>query len=149
MPGDACPIPSEPTRNEAELIAHMLGGKRIAVVGASDRPNRPANYVPSYMMEQGYEIIPVNPQYEAVWGLKSYARVADVPGTVDLVNVFRRPEFCANVVKDAIAAKVGGVWIQSGIRSDEARRLAREAGLAYVEDHCIMVEHMRWGKRAR
>lgn len=149
MPGEACPIPSEPTRNEADLIAHMLGGKRIAVFGASDRPMRPANYVPSYLIEQGYVIIPVNPQYKTVWGFKSYASVAEVPGKVDLVNVFRRPEFCAEVVRDAIAAKAGGVWMQSGIRSEEAKGLAREVGLPYVEDHCIMVEHMRWAKRAR
>lgn len=147
MSGEACPLPSEPTMNEVELIAHMLAGRRIAVVGASDRPIRPANYVPSYMMEQGYEVVPVNPQHATVWGFKSYAKLTEVPGKIDLVNVFRRPEFCADVVRDAIAAKAGVVWIQSGIRSDEARQLARDAGLAYIEDHCIMVEHMRWAKR--
>lgn len=148
MSGQACPLPSDQPPDDLELIAHMLGGRRIAVVGASDRPMRPANYVPSYMMEHGYEIVPVNPQHETVWGLKSYAKLTDVPGKIDLVNIFRRPEFCADVVLDAIAARAGGVWVQSGIHSEEARQLAREAGMPYVEDHCIMMEHIRRGKRA-
>lgn len=142
MSNESCPIPGDPTARESELIAHMLGARRIAVVGASDRPNRPANYVPSYMFEQGYEIIPVNPQYETVWGFKSYKTVAEVPGTVDLVNVFRRPEFIPGVVRDAIAAKAGAVWVQSGIVSAEARKIAQTAGMPYVEDRCIMMEKM-------
>ena len=147
MPNEFCPLPGNSTPSESELIAHMLGARRIAVVGASDRPNRPANYVPSYMLEQGYEIIPVNPQYENVWGFKSYKTVAEIPGKVDLVNVFRRSEFIPDVVRDAIAAQAGGVWVQSGIFSDEARKIAQHAGMPYLEDRCIMMERMHRRRR--
>ena len=147
MANESCPLPSDATPSESELIGHMLGARRVAVVGASDRPNRPANYVPSYMIEQGYEIIPVNPQYETVWGFKSYKTVADVPGKVDLVNVFRRPEFIPDVVRDAIAAQAAGVWVQSGIFSEDAKKIARAAGMPYLEDRCIMMEHMQRRRR--
>jgi predicted CoA-binding protein len=147
MANESCPLPSDAGPGGAELIAHMLGARRIAVVGASDRPNRPANYVPSYMIEQGYEIIPVNPQYETVWGHKSYKTIVDVPGKVELVNVFRRSEFIPDVVRDAITAGAGGVWVQSGIYSEEAKQLARNAGMPYIEDRCIMMEHMHRRRR--
>lgn len=140
-------MPRQPTLNDAEVIARLLRGRRIAVVGASDKPMRPANYVPSYMMDHGYDIIPVNPLYSTVWGRRCYARLEDVPGKIDVVNVFRRSEFCAAVTQEAIDAGASGVWLQSGIVSDEARRLAEQAGIDYVEDRCIMVEHTRRGRK--
>jgi predicted CoA-binding protein len=78
-----------------------------------------------------------------VLGLKCYRSLADVPGAIDLVNVFRRPQYCPGVVEEAITKRARGVWIQSGIRSAEARRMAEAAGLDYIEDRCIMVEHIR------
>ena len=80
--------------------------------------------------------------YDQVLGRKCYASLADVPGEIDLVNVFRRPQFCADVTREAIAKGAKGVWLQAGIRNEEARKLAADAGVDFVQDRCIMVEHM-------
>ncbi|QOV92557.1 CoA-binding protein [Humisphaera borealis] len=121
----------------------MLTAKRIAVVGLSDDPYRASHDVASYMASAGYEIVPVNPTLGEVMGRRAYASLAEVPGPIDLVNVFRRPEHCADVVRHAIAAGAKGVWLQQGIVSVEARRLAVEAGIDFVQDRCLKVEHMR------
>jgi hypothetical protein len=135
-------MPSTPGDRDSTPIARMLAGKRIAVVGLSEDPGKPSYYVSQYMRERGYEVVPVNPNHATVMGLKCYPTLADVPGRVDIVNVFRRPEFCAAIAEEAAAARAKGVWLQAGIRSVEARRIAEEAGMDYVENHCIMVEHM-------
>ena len=80
-------------------------------------------------------------------GLKCYASLEDVPGTIDVVDVFRRPEFCADVVRSAVAAGAKGVWLQSGIVSPEAEQVAAEAGIDFVQDRCLKVEHMFHGGR--
>ena len=144
-PIDACPIPATPTRDEAALISSMLRWRRIVIIGASDDPGRASFAIASYLLGQQYEVVPVNPNHSSVIGLKCYASLADVPGRVELVNVFRRPEYCGDVARDAIARGATGLWLQSGIRSDEARRLAQQAGIDYIEDRCIMVERMRKG----
>lgn len=120
------------------VVAQLLAARWIAVVGMSE--GRISGQIGAYLAAQGKEVIPVNPTQTTVNGLKCYASLADVPGHIDLVNVFRRPEFCADVVRDAIAVGAGGVWLQSGIVSAEAERLATEAGLAFVQDRCIMIE---------
>jgi predicted CoA-binding protein len=145
MANEACPIPSEPERVEAGEIEGMLEGKRIAVVGLSDSPARASYGVGAYLKEQGYEVVPVNPNHSQVMGMKCYASLREVPGKIDVVDVFRRAEFCAEVVREAIEVGAKGVWLQVGIRSDEGRKLAREAGIYFVEDRCLMVEHMRRG----
>jgi len=144
MTGEACSFP--PPRLPAAEIAvveRLLGAKRVAVVGMSDDPMRPSNGIGGYLIANGYDVVPVNPNHEMVMGRKCYATLADVPGPIDLVNVFRRPQFCAQVVRDALAAGAKGVWLQSGIRNEQARQLAEKAKLDYVEDRCIMVEHMQ------
>src|SRR5690349_9142782 len=123
----------------ADVIEQLVQAKRIAVVGASDDPSRASYGVMRYLISAGKEIIPVNPKYEQVLGRKCYARLEDVPGQIDLVDVFRRPEYCADVVRSAIAMGAKGVWLQSGIVSAEARQLAEAAALDYVENHCLMV----------
>lgn len=117
----------------------------IAVVGLNSNPSRPSHYVSAYMHEQGYRIIPVNPDESEVFGLRCYPDLASVPEAVDFVNVFRRSEACGAVARDAAAAGAKVLWLQSGIHSDEARRIAEEAGMAYVEDRCVMVEHRHSG----
>lgn len=129
--------------SESEVVRRLLAAKRIAVVGASDDPGRPGYYVPEYMLSVGRQILPVNPKHEEVLGQHCYASLADVPGPIDLVNVFRRPAACADVVRQAIVAGAKGVWLQSGIINDEAKRLAEEAGMDFVQDRCIMAEHSR------
>lgn len=141
MSGEYCSLPAREGDPEQEAIRRMLSARRIAVVGLSDDPSRPSYGVSSYMRSAGKEIVPVNPSHETVMGLKCYPTLEAVPGPVDLVNVFRRPRACADVVRSAIAIGAKGVWLQSGIRNDEAWGLAEEAGLDFVQDRCIMVEH--------
>lgn len=147
MPEDACPLPTRPSDDEDSVIRRMLKGKRVAVVGLSDDPNRPSHDVARYLQSAGKEIIPVNPNHSRVLGLKCYASLEDVPGTIDVVDVFRRPEFCADVVRSAVAAGAKGVWLQTGIVSAEAEQVAAEAGIDFVQDRCLKVEHMFHGGR--
>lgn len=139
---ESCPLPLRTPGAESTTVDRMLQARRIAVVGMSDDPSRPSHGIGGYLASHGYEVIPVNPNHDQVLGQKCYARLSDVPGEIDLVNVFRRPQFCADVTRDAIAKGAKGVWLQAGIRNEEAQRLAEEAGIDFVQDRCIMVEHM-------
>jgi predicted CoA-binding protein len=127
---------------EAEILRTY---HTIAVVGLTANPSKPSHYVSAYMREQGYRIIPVNPAENEVFGLKAYRDLASVPEQVEFVDVFRRPEFCADVARAAVAAGAKALWLQSGITSAEARTIAESAGLNFVEDRCVMVEHRRSG----
>ncbi len=117
--------------------------KSIAVVGLSSNPMRPSFGVTEYMQEAGYRIIPVNPNETEVLGEKSYARLEDVPEKIEIVNVFRRAEEVPAVVESAIRIGAKVVWMQSGVENESAAEKARAAGLAVVEDACILVEHRR------
>ena len=139
---EACPLPTPPSESEDVIIRKLLKAKRIAIVGLSDDPSRISHGIGEYLQSQGYMIVPVNPNHEEVLGEKCYARLEDVPGKIDLVNVFRRPEFCIDVAKSAVAVGAGGLWLQSGIRNAEAKQLAQKSNLPYIENRCIMVEHM-------
>jgi predicted CoA-binding protein len=144
---DACPLPTPPEDEERSPMRRMLAARRIAIVGLSDDPSRPSYGVAGYLRSVGKEVVPVNPNHKSVMGITCYPSLADVPGRIDLVNVFRRPEHCAGVVEEAVAVGAKGVWLQSGITSVEGERLAREAGLDYVQNRCLMVEHMHQGRR--
>jgi uncharacterized protein len=147
MPEDACPLPTPPPSDEAAVMRRLLAGRRVAVVGLSDDPMRPSHDVARYLQSVGKEVIAVNPNHARVLGLKCYPSLESIPGPVDVVDVFRRPEFCADVVRSAIAAGAKGVWLQTGIVSDEAERIASEAGIDFVQDRCMKVEHMFQGRR--
>jgi uncharacterized protein len=123
----------------------LLDTKVIAVVGLSANPDRPSNQVTWYLHHQGYRLFGVNPmcQQPEVFGVPVLPSLDQVPEPIDLVDVFRRPEYTPEVARDAVAVGAGAVWLQLGIRSDEARAIATEAGLAYVEDRCLKVEHTR------
>src|SRR5258708_3866499 len=112
--GDACPLPTSPRRDEADVIARMIRAKRIAVVGLSDDPSRASHGVASYLQMQGCTILPVNPNLKTVLGERCYASLAEVPGPIDLVDVFRRPEFCAGIVREAIEAGGEGGLVRAG-----------------------------------
>jgi predicted CoA-binding protein len=126
---------------------------RVAVLGIrSERHrDRPAFYVPQYLADAGLEVIPV-PVYEtevtAILGQKVYRKVSDIPGELDLVDVFRRSEDIQMHLEDILAKKPKAVWFQSGIRNDEAAKLLAEAGIKVVQDRCLMVEH-RLARRSR
>ena len=123
--------------------------KRIAVLGIKANPQQPAHYVPEYAQQAGYEIIPV-PVYHKdlneMLGQRVYRTVAEVPGEVDMVNVFRRPNDIPPHVDDIIAKQPKSVWFQLGIRNDEAAEKLARAGIDVVQDHCLMVELRKIGK---
>lgn len=148
------------TMNEAAWREHLLdtpeqirklleSTRRIAVLGVKANPQQPAYYVPEYAQQAGYEIIPV-PVYHKdlgeMLGQKVYRTVAEVPGEVDMVNVFRRPVDIPPHVDDIIAKRPKAVWFQLGIRNDDAAEKLARAGIDVVQDHCLMVELRKIGK---
>jgi len=127
-----------------ETIRDLLAtAKTIAVVGLSSNPIRPSYGVSEYMQSHGYRIIPVNPHETEVLGEKAYPSLAEVPESVDVVNVFRRSEFVPEVADAAIAAKARCLWLQEGVVHSEATRRAQDAGMLVVVDRCILKEHRR------
>jgi uncharacterized protein len=115
--------------------------KTIAVVGLSDNPLRPSHGVAAYLQSQGYRIIPVNPQIREALGEKAYASLLDLPDKIDIVDIFRRPEFVEEVVDQAIQLKVPAVWMQEEVIHERAAEKARKAGIFVVMDRCILLEH--------
>jgi predicted CoA-binding protein len=119
--------------------------KTIAVVGLSDSPMRPSHGVSAYMQSQGYRIIPVNPQIAESLGEKSYASLLDVPNDlakkIDLVDVFRRPQFVDEIVEQAIQLKIPAIWLQEDVINERAAERARQAGMFVAMDLCILKEH--------
>ncbi len=127
---------------ESEKIARILRRAQvIAVVGASPRPERPSNMVARYLIEQGFRVIPVRPKVSEVLDRRCYPRLEDIPESVDIVDVFRRPEACPDVARSAVAIGARVLWLQQGIVSDEAAEIAAAAGLDVVMDRCIKVAH--------
>jgi uncharacterized protein len=117
--------------------------KRIAVVGLSSNRMRPSNGVTEYMQSQGYAIVPVNPNEMEVLGEKSYAQLEDVPGELEIVDIFRKAEDVPPIVDAAIRRGAKVIWMQLGIENEEAAEKARAAGLTVVMDACVLVEHKR------
>jgi uncharacterized protein len=115
----------------------------IAVVGLSDKPERTSYQVSRYMQEQGYRIIPVNPNIKETLGEKAYPSLRDIPEKIDIVNVFRNSPDVPPIAEDAIAIRAEGLWLQEGIINESAAWKAESAGLKVVMDRCIMVEHAR------
>lgn len=121
----------------------------IAVVGASRDPGKAAHTVPLQMQHHGWRIIPVNPHTDELFGEKVYRSLADIPHPVDLVDVFRPADDAVGVVRQAAAIGAPAVWLQLGIVSPEARRIAEEAGIDYVEDRCLAVDRAVGGLTRR
>ena len=120
----------------------LAGARTIALVGASPNPARPSYRVMRYLLDVGYRVIPVRPlDCAEVHGVPCVSTVAEIDEPVDLVDVFRRPEFCPGHAREAVAAGAGALWLQLGIESAEARRIAEDAGLDYIENACTMVVH--------
>ncbi|WP_320176188.1 CoA-binding protein [Maridesulfovibrio sp.] len=129
--------------DEKKLAALLDEVKVIAVIGAVDKPGRPVDRVCRYMIDAGYEIIPVHPKRENVWGLKTYKSVKDIPVAVDLVNLFRASEFCADHAREVLELETlpKCFWMQQDIFSPEARELFSGKDITVIEDRCIMVDH--------
>src|SRR5215831_18370406 len=132
-------MPSSP---QADAIADLLKrSKTIAVVGLSNSPLRPSHGVSAYMQSNGYRIIPVNPNIKGALGEKAYGSLLHVPEKIDIVNIFRRPEFVEEVVDQAIKLKVPAVWMQEEVVNQRAAEKARSAGIFVIMDRCILKEH--------
>ncbi|MDZ7589802.1 MAG: CoA-binding protein [Rubrivivax sp.] len=129
--------------NDDSLRRILQTCKTIAVVGLSPEWHRPSHFVAKYMQEQGYRIIPVNPNHQSILGERCYARLEDIPEPVDMVDVFRRPEDVPPVAASAVAIGAKCLWQQLGVASTEADAIARAAGLDSVMDRCVKVEHAR------
>ena len=124
-----------------EIDAILRATKIIAVVGLSPKPERPSHSVSAYMKEQGYTIIPVNPGQKEILGEKAYAKVTDIPGPIDMVNIFREASVVPEIVDQAIAKGAKVVWMQEGIVHNAAADRARAAGLQVVMNKCVYKEH--------
>jgi predicted CoA-binding protein len=128
--------------SESKKIDSIIQGmRRIAVVGLSSNPDKPSYEVAEWLQHAGYEIIPVNPEGETILGQKVYRDLASIPGDLDVVDVFRRPDAVLPIAEQV--AQRGGVkafWMQLGVRNDAAARLLEEHGVTVVQDHCLKVE---------
>jgi uncharacterized protein len=123
----------------------LRDARTIAIVGASPKPDRPSNGVMRYLLQAGYRCIPVRPlDCNEVLGVPCVPTLAAIEEEIDIVDVFRRPEFCAGVAREAAAIGAPALWLQLGIVSTEARLVAREGGMDYVEDECTAIVHRRF-----
>ena len=129
-----------------EILKRM---RVVAVVGLSGRPDRPSYQVASYLQAQGLRIIPVNPTIADVLGEKAYPSLRDVPVSIDVVDVFRRPDEIEPIVDDAITVGAPVLWLQLGVVNDAAARQAEAAGMTVVMDRCLKVEHQKSRERMR
>jgi len=128
--------------SENDPIAEVLKrSKTIAVVGLSPNPLRPSHGVSVYMQTHGYRIIPVNPTIEECLGERAYPNLLAVPEKIDIVNIFRRPEYVEEVVDQAIQLKVPAIWMQEEVIHEKAAEKARKAGIYVLMDRCILKEH--------
>ena len=130
----------------SDEIGELLGRvKTIAVVGLSSDPMRPSFGVSQYMQRKGYRIIPVNPNESSVLEEKAYSSLSEVQEKIDLVDVFRRPEFVPEIVEETIRLKIPALWLQEGVIHEAAAKRARDTGITVVMDRCILKEHRARG----
>lgn len=144
MTQQTCELPgTNPTTDEVREI--LRNNKVVAMVGLSPRQERDSNIVARYLMEHGYQVIPVNPVEEEILGQKSYPDLASIPVKVEIVDIFRKVEFIPAIVDQAIAIGARVVWMQLGLAHNASAQKAREAGLDVVMSKCIKVEHQNMG----
>lgn len=132
-----------PELSDEQVRDALQTAKTIAVVGLSDDPSRPSYGVAKYLQNHGYRIVPVSPKGGQILGEQAYPDLPSIPFDVDIVDVFRRPEAVGPHVDEAIQKGAKIVWLQLGIRNDEAAQKASDAGLEVVQDRCLKIEHMR------
>ncbi len=132
-----------PIEDDKKIIDILKSAKTVAVVGASPKPWRDSSRIAQVLMEEGYEVFPVNPNYAEVLGKKCYPDLQSIPSGIDIVDVFRNPEKVEEIIDEAIAVKAKTVWMQLGVVNEQAALKAEQAGLQVVMDHCIAVDHAR------
>jgi predicted CoA-binding protein len=118
--------------------------KRIAMVGLSSNPFRPSHFAAIYMISEDYDVTPVNPRESEILGRRSYPSLLDVPGPIEIVDIFREPDAVPAIVEEAIARNAKVIWMQLGVIHEQAAAKAREAGLEVVMDRCVKIEHARF-----
>ncbi|MGE4579447.1 MAG: CoA-binding protein [Desulfuromonadales bacterium] len=131
------------SQNETDIRNILSTHKNIAMVGASSNPERASNHVLEYLLQAGYMVFPVNPKDEELFGQKVYRRLEDIPHPIDIVDVFRNPADAPAVAREAVEAGAKVLWLQEGVISEEAARIAAEGGLRVVMDRCMLKEHQR------
>ena len=130
------------THSDEEII-EILNLKKVAVIGMSKHQEKAAHFVPKYLSENGFDIIPVNPNSDEILNKKCYKEINDIKDDVDIVDVFRPSEDVLPFVKDAIKKNPKVIWLQEGIHNEEAENLAREHGIKVVFNRCMLAEHQR------
>ena len=131
--------------NDSELKQLLQNTRTIAVVGLSEKPDRPSHHVAAYLQSVGFRVIPVNPSVLSILGERSYPTLYDIPEPVDMVDVFRRSDAVPAIAQEAIAIGAKSLWLQEGVIHEEAAAMAKAAGLQVVMDRCILKEHERVG----
>ena len=127
--------------NNNSIVKKILKLKNIAVVGMSPKKERPSNFVSVYMINNGYNIIPVNPGQKSIKGQKCYPSLLDIPTKIDIVNVFRKSEYANAITKDAISIKAKAIWLQDGVLCNRSSDEAKDAGLLFIMNDCILRRH--------
>ena len=115
--------------------------KSIAVVGLSPNPKRPSHYVSKYMLENNYEIIPVNPGHKMIFDMPCYSSLAEIPLSIDIVNIFRNSKYVLPIIKEAINIKAKVIWLQDEVVSIEGKKMANNNNIIYIENDCILRRH--------
>jgi len=129
---------------KADVILNALKTKRIAVVGLSSNELRASHFVGYYLKRNGYEVIPVNPREDTIFGLPCYGSIADVPGEIDVVDVFRDPSAVPEIAEQAVAKQARYMWLQFGVISPQGVEIAEAGGVDCIVDRCIKIEHARY-----
>ncbi|MCX8174073.1 MAG: CoA-binding protein [Thermoplasmata archaeon] len=143
---NVCEIPKK-NASEKDIDEILTEYRVIAVVGASDKPDRESYKVAKYLHEHGYRVIPVNPNISSLFGLRAYPSLNEVPERVEVVDIFRKPETVPEIVEEAIRKGAKVIWMQKGIVHNAAAETAKKHGLKVVMDRCMMVEHMERAKK--
>lgn len=130
--------------NTYEELYHALSTSQVvAIVGLSDKPYRPSYFVGKYLLDHGFEVIPVNPTRDEILGQKSYASLLDIPKKVDIVDCFRRAEQMPELAQQAVSIKARILWMQLSVINEEAKKIATDAGLSVIMDRCVKIEYAR------
>ncbi len=134
--------------SDQELIRLFAQVKNIAIVGAVDKPNRPVDSVGRYLIKAGFTVLPVHPKRQNVWGLTTYPSLADIPVPIDIVNLFRRSELCAQHAIETLALNPlpQCFWMQSNISSKQAVQILQGHPILVIQNHCLMLEHSRFAE---
>ena len=134
-----------PDLHSDEKIIDVLSLKTVAVIGMSKHSSKAANYVPKYLIDNGYDVIPVNPTTNKILNRRCYDSVTEIDGPVDIIDVFRPSDQIAFIIHDCIKKKPKVIWLQEGIHDFDSEELARKSGITVIFNRCMMAEHRRLG----